>query len=491
MRAANVTWKGISLDDVKEMDFSPDEFEVFALRPGDVLVGEASGSRLEVGKSAIWRGEVPGACFQNTLIRVRVGEAVLPEYLQKHLAHDARRGALADISRGIGIHHIGAAGLAEWQISLAPLPEQKRIADKLDALLARVDACRERLDRIPGILRRFRQSVLAAATSGELTREWREERGRSTVDYQPRTLRELVREPLRNGKSVRDGDGPMVLRLSSLRNGSIDWREAKSGEWRDIDIERFLVEDGDFLVARGSGSRDLVGRGSLVLGAPPRVAFPDTMIRVRPDPSRVVPRFLKLVWDADSTRSHIELSARTTAGIWKVAQPDLEAIALPVPAMDEQEEIVRRAEELLNFAGGVEARCSAALSSVERLTPSTLAKAFRGQLVPQDPNDEPAYALLAKLKTAQANAAAEQPRRRPKTPGKRPTMRNADKDTIRAAILKLKTDRFSFDELRAHVSGDYESLKAALFELLEEPSPVVRQVFDKKAKAMQLVRVRL
>jgi type I restriction enzyme S subunit len=52
-------------------------------------------------------------------------------------------------------------------------PEQKRIADKLDALLARVDACRERLDRVPTILKRFRQSVLAAATTGELTREWR------------------------------------------------------------------------------------------------------------------------------------------------------------------------------------------------------------------------------------------------------------------------------------------------------------------------------
>ncbi len=69
-------------------------------------------------------------------------------------------------------------------------------------------------------------------------------------------------------------------------------------------------------------------------------------------------------------------------------------------------------------------------------------------------------------------------------------MSNTHRDSIKAAILNLKTDRFSFDELRAQVSGEYESLKAVLFELLEEPSPVVRQVFDKKAKAMHLVRVR-
>ena len=65
-----------------------------------------------------------------------------------------------------------------FELPLAPLNEQKRIADKLDAVLARVDACRERLDRVPAILKRFRQAVLAAATSGKLTEEWRDERKR-------------------------------------------------------------------------------------------------------------------------------------------------------------------------------------------------------------------------------------------------------------------------------------------------------------------------
>jgi type I restriction enzyme S subunit len=69
-------------------------------------------------------------------------------------------------------------------------------------------------------------------------------------------------------------------------------------------------------------------------------------------------------------------------------------------------------------------------------------------------------------------------------------MSNTDKDAIKAAILKLKVERFSFDELRAQVAGDYDSVRDALFELLEEPKPIVRQVFDKRAKAMQLVRVR-
>jgi type I restriction enzyme S subunit len=297
---------------------------------------------------------------------------------------------------------------------IAPLAEQKRIADKLDALLTRVEACRERLDRVPAILKRFRQAILAAATSGELTRDWREKAGSRTADYPLCAMRDLVREPLRNGKSVRDGDGSLVLRLSSLRNGHIDWNEAKAGQWGSIDVNRFLVEEGDFLVVRGNGSRDLVGRGGLVVGTPPRVAFPDTMIRIRPDLRRVLPTFLQLVWDSRSTRDQIEFSARTTAGIWKIAQPDLERLLISLPEVREQEEIVRRSSELFEFANRLERHVNRAGALTQTLTPSALSKAFRGELVPQDPSDEPASILLARLRS-EREAAPTPPRRRSRT----------------------------------------------------------------------------
>jgi type I restriction enzyme S subunit len=398
LSARNIQGRRILFDDFRWI--SEREFDIEHARTqvtsGDVLLTIVG----TIGRTAVVSSESPRFALQRSVAVLKAQGTTEPRYLayvlespdvQRYLEENAKGTA----QKGI---YLGALGLVE--VPVAPLPEQKRIAGKLDALLARVDACRGRLDRVPAILKRFRQSVLAAATSGELTREWREARGRVDAEYELRPLGDLVREPLRNGKSVRDGDGPMVLRLSSLRSGTIDWREAKAGEWGDIDVERFLVEDGDFLVARGNGTRDLVGRGCLVAGAPPRVAFPDTMIRVRLDPDRIVPRFLKLIWDAEGTRSQIEFSARTTAGIWKVAQPDLEGIRVPVPALDEQGEIVRRAEELLALASKFENRCDAGRSFVGRLTPSLLAKAFRGELVPQDPSDEPASALLARLKGA-------------------------------------------------------------------------------------------
>ena len=93
VRAANIRWSGLDLTDVKEMNFSESESEIYELRRGDVLVAEASGSVSEVGKPAIWRDEIPGCCFQNTIIRVR-SRGPLPEYLRYWILAEARSGRI-------------------------------------------------------------------------------------------------------------------------------------------------------------------------------------------------------------------------------------------------------------------------------------------------------------------------------------------------------------------------------------------------------------
>ena len=138
MRAANVTWNGISLHDVKEMDFTPEEFETYALRRGDLLLSEASGSASEVGKPAVWNDEVPGCCFQNTLIRVRAPEPLVP-FLHLHFYKDALTGEFARAARGVGIHHLGAKTLSGWEVHLPPPDEQRRIVETVDSYFKRLD----------------------------------------------------------------------------------------------------------------------------------------------------------------------------------------------------------------------------------------------------------------------------------------------------------------------------------------------------------------
>jgi type I restriction enzyme S subunit len=132
VRAANVGWDGWKLDDVKAMNFTDDEMAVYRLQPGDLLLGEASGSAAEVGKPALWSGEIENCAFQNTLIRVRpMGPE--PKYLLHYFKFLAQTGKFAARSRGAGINHLGSEALASWTVPLPPIEEQRRIAAVLDA----------------------------------------------------------------------------------------------------------------------------------------------------------------------------------------------------------------------------------------------------------------------------------------------------------------------------------------------------------------------
>jgi DNA repair protein RadC len=112
--------------------------------------------------------------FASYLIRFVPAKDTEPRYIAYFLRTPEYWQRISEASAGIALANVNAKKLAELQIHLPPLNEQKRIADKLDTLLSKVDACRERLDRVPQVLKRFRQAVLAAATSGGLTEEWRE-----------------------------------------------------------------------------------------------------------------------------------------------------------------------------------------------------------------------------------------------------------------------------------------------------------------------------
>ncbi|OMO18672.1 restriction endonuclease subunit S [Xanthomonas oryzae] len=308
-------------------------------------------------------------------------------------------------SRGTGttFKELSGAATKELPFVIAPLAEQKRIAQKLDALLAQVDTLKARIDAIPALLKRFRASVLSAACRDS------DSAGLSGRGVLQIPLREAISEPLRNGKSVTDGDGLPVLRLSSLKASGIDFRDSKKGDWKELDASRFLVKTGDFLVSRGNGSKDLVGRGGLVPDCNEPMAFPDTMIRVRADNSKLLGEFLCLVWNDHGIRMQIESLARTTAGIWKISQGDLEAVRIPLPSVAKQKEIVRRVEQLFAYADQLETKVAAAQQRINALTQSLLAKAFRGELVPQDPAAEPASVLLDRIRAQRA--ATPKPKR--------------------------------------------------------------------------------
>lgn len=350
------------------------------VRPGDVLFSNVRTYLRNV--ALIERDFTPDVCSTGFTI-LRSNGAVLPRYLLRYVLTDDFIDRVSETQTGTHYPATSDRQVLSQSLPLPPLAEQERIIGLLEQILARLDAARDRLERLPAILSRFRQAVLAAACSGALTAEWHQTRALPKWASLP--LEALLKEPLMNGRSVPDADdGFPVLRLTAIRRGRIDLRERKIGAWTAEAASRFRVRCGDFYIARGNGSLALVGRGGLVTDEPDPVAFPDTFIRVRVKEHVIRPRYVGVLWDSDRVRLQIEATARTTAGIFKISQRDLEGFVLPVPSIDEQDEIVRRVSALMAFVDSVEDRVASASRRTEHLRAGVLTRAFRGELVPTE-----------------------------------------------------------------------------------------------------------
>ncbi|MEV0635922.1 restriction endonuclease subunit S [Streptomyces sp. NPDC050619] len=198
------------------------------------------------------------------------------------------------------------------------------------------------------------------------------------------TVGDILVAPVVNGRSVRtEAGGFPVLRLTALRSDNVDLSERKEGEWTADEAAPYLVRADDFLICRGSGSLDLVGRGALVPEAPDPVAFPDTMIRVRVPAEHISPRFLTRLWASPLVREQIECAARTTAGIYKVSQPAVREVKIPLPPTAEQHRIAAALDTRMGQLDTIEVKLSAALNHLDALQNSTMAAAATGLLDPE------------------------------------------------------------------------------------------------------------
>lgn len=417
LRAANVTWSGVDLSDVLSMNFDEADFERYALASGDVLINEGSGSAAEVGKPAIWRGEIEGCCFQNTLLRVRP-TACTSEYVHRYLLHAAKSRRFVPSTQGVNIFHIGKAGLARFPIPVPPLPEQRRIVAKLDRLSARTSAARRHLARVAALAARAKQAILAAAFNGDLTADWREESAGDDREAHPaigllppgwriRRLDEIadIQTGLALGKKRRDGEQlteQPYLRVANVQRGWLKLKEIKLVGATRAEIEKLTLRDGDILMNEG-GDRDKLGRGWVWEGQIDGCIHQNHVFRVRLRDPAFPPRLVSYFANEFGQQFFIDEGQQTT-NLASISKGRLSGLPVPMPSASEAQEIVRRIEAAFARIDRLADESARAARLLDRLDERLLAKAFRGDLVPQDPADEPAAALLARLRESSAAA---------------------------------------------------------------------------------------
>ncbi|MDT4846003.1 Type-1 restriction enzyme EcoKI specificity protein [compost metagenome] len=328
---------------------------------------------------------------------------MLPELLSHYLNSPDSLSSSQLEARGATRQTLNTKNIAGKKIPTPPLAEQARIAQKLDELLAQVDTLKARVDAIPALLKRFRQSVLAAAVSGRLTEEWRKG---EPAQWETLTLADVVEGKPRNGyspKTVEHETATKTLSLSATTSGVF-----KGGFFKYIDEEipwgsHLWLKPGDILIQRAN-TLEYVGVSAIYDGEPKRYIYPDLMMKCRARDG-VLTKYLHACLSSREVRKHFRDNATGTAGnMPKINQQTVMSAPVLLPSLPEQTEIVRRVEQLFAFADQLEARVKSAQARIDRLTQSILAKAFRGELVPQDPNDEPASVLLERIQAQRAAA---------------------------------------------------------------------------------------
>ena len=408
LSAKNIKARKICFDEYRliSQDAFDHEDKRTNITPGDVLLTIVGA----IGRTAIALESHQKFTLQRSVAVLKPG-AIASKYLSYLLESPEAQSFFENNAKGTAQKGVYLKTLGGMKVPVAPAAEQARIAQVLDGLLAQVDTLKARLDALPALIKRFRQSVFSDAVSGALTNSWRE---RNPADVQDSSdqLGQLIEE-MRNGLSTKPNEssqGVPILRISAVRSGSVDQTDIRFLECDEVEKRRYAIKKGDLLFTRYNGSLDFVGVCGLVKKASHEIiVYPDKIIRVRCKTDIILPEYLEIFFSECSTRQRVMNLVKSTSGQKGISGQDLKSLCVTYPGISEQLEVVRRVEQLFSFADQLEARLADARQRVDALTQSILAKAFRGELVPQDPNDEPASVLLERI--AAQRAADPKPKR--------------------------------------------------------------------------------
>ncbi len=312
----------------------------------------------------------------------------------------SQENVIESLGKGTTVKGIRLEVLKNLAFPLPPLPEQKRIADKLDSLLAKVDACKVRLDKVPEIIKRFRQSVLADATSGRLTENLRSEKdypvwGQKSISDVGKVIGGLTKNSKRNAYNIQ----MPYLRVANVYENKLVLDEIKQIGIQEREIARVSLEKNDLLIVEGNGSKDQIGRVAKWNGEIEDCLHQNHLIKFRADLTEVDPSFALFWLISPEGKKHITDKATSAAGLYTLSISKISSLPIPLPSIPEQKEIVKRVEALFSIADKMEEKLKRAQERVDKMTASILGKAFKGELIPQDPNDEPASKLLYRIQS--------------------------------------------------------------------------------------------
>lgn len=433
LRITDIQDGHVQWDSVPFCEIGPDQIKKYSLHDGDIVFARTGGT---VGKSYIIDCVPQTAVFASYLIRVSAAKGISPSFLY-YFFQSASYWEQIGLKKGGLQGNVNATTLSSLLIPLAPFRQQERIVAKLEELFSELDKGVESLTVALEQLRAYRQSLLRYAFEGKLTADWRSA-NKENVEPINRLVTEIIEDakhshradvqPLSDdilaalpaipeqwswgklgwlassveygtsAKSSKSGRIP-VLRMGNLQDGTIDWSDLVFTDDED-DIRRYALRAGDVLFNR-TNSPELVGKTSIYDGKRPAI-FAGYLMRVNHKPAFVDSQCLSYFLNSPAARQHGNSVKTDGVNQSNINGEKLKQYPFPISSREEQEEIARRLKMLFEFSDTVMAEIQRGLERASILRQSILKKAFLGELVAHDGNDEPAPVLLERIRAERA-----------------------------------------------------------------------------------------
>lgn len=476
----------------------------------------------------------------NQACAVGIPDAATHMFLYYYLLSQNQK--FIDAGKGGAQPNISQHIVKSWPVFVPPINEQNRIVEKLEELLSDLDYGVAELKAAQTKLTQYRQSLLKSAVEGSLTQEWREANAHKVTETGEQLLARILKERrehweqqklkeftskkqtppkdwkkkypepvkpdtgdllelpegwiwasvdqlvagIEAGKSFKclerppQGNDFGVLKVSAVTWGEYNEEESKTCLNKEYENPKILISEGDFLFSRAN-TTELVGACVIAKKVTKKIMLSDKIWRVL-----FVEDALKY-WTLQCLRgphgrTQIELSASgNQASMKNISQEKLKCFSIPIAPIEEMHFIESELGKLFNQID-VQIRSNVVqLKQADAQRKNILKDAFSGNLVPQNPNDEPARVLLEKIK-AERITQAKQPKPNKK---KEPSMNKLDAAAVKKWVSQ-QTEAFTFAQLQSVFNGDYETLKDIVFDILQEEQAVIRQVFNKESQHMML-----
>lgn len=413
---------------------------------GDVLFAKITPC-MENGKMAVVPDLPSGVGFGSTEFFVLRPTAAVNAKLLYYFVSSAafRQEAQHHMTGAVGQKRVPKRYLESVRFPVPPIKEQSRIVEKIETLFAELDKGEESLRQVQTLLARYRQSVLKAAVTGELTADWRArhagklEHGRDLLARILKARREnwqgrgKYKEPvepdtanllelpdgwvwaslsqitwIKGGITVdkkRNPTNPITLpylRVANVQNGYLDLSHVREITVEAEKAEECLLKPGDILLNEG-GDRDKLGRGWVWSGEIERCIHQNHVFRARPVLAELSSKFVSFYANAFGQPFFMQ-KGKQSVNLASISLTAISGLPIPLPPVEEQREIVELLEDKLGEIGQLEKACEHELSRSSALRRSVLRHAFAGKLVPQDLNDEPASKLLERIRSQRETA---------------------------------------------------------------------------------------